>query len=78
MLRIGITGGIGSGKSTITRLMMGLYDPSEGTILFDDTDYRQIDPADLRRNLAYIAQDVVLLRGSVRENLTATCRRKCR
>jgi ATP-binding cassette subfamily C protein LapB len=35
----------------------------------DDTDYRQIDPADLRRNIAYISQDVVLFRGSVRENI---------
>jgi ATP-binding cassette subfamily C protein LapB len=51
---------------------MGLYDPADGTILMDDTDYRQIDPADLRRNAAYIAQDVVLLSGSVRDNITAS------
>jgi ATP-binding cassette subfamily C protein LapB len=51
---------------------MGLYDPADGTILFDDTDYRQIDPADLRRNIAYIAQDVVLFRGSVRDNITVS------
>jgi ATP-binding cassette subfamily C protein LapB len=70
--KVGIIGRIGSGKSTITRLMMGLYDPTEGTMLFDDTDYRQIDPADLRRNMAYIAQDVVLFSGSVRDNLTAS------
>lgn len=70
--KVGIIGRIGSGKSTITRLMMGLYDPSEGAMLIDDTDYRQIDPADLRRNVAYIAQDVVLFSGSVRDNITAS------
>lgn len=70
--KVGIIGRIGSGKSTIARLIMGLYDPAEGTILVDDTDYRQIDPADLRRNAAYIAQDVVLFSGSVRDNITAS------
>ncbi len=68
--KVGIIGRIGSGKSTVARLMMGLFDPSEGTILVDDTDYRQIDPADLRRNMAYIAQDVVLFSGTVRDNIT--------
>jgi ATP-binding cassette subfamily C protein LapB len=68
--KIGIVGRVGSGKSTIARLMLGLYDPSEGSLLADDTDYCQIDPADLRRNIAYIAQDIVLFRGSVRENIT--------
>lgn len=70
--KVGIIGRIGSGKSTIARLLMGLYDPTEGTMLIDDTDYRQIDPADLRRNVAYIAQDVVLFNGTVRENITAS------
>ncbi|MBU0799472.1 MAG: ATP-binding cassette domain-containing protein, partial [Alphaproteobacteria bacterium] len=67
--RVGIIGRIGSGKSTVARLMMGLYDPLDGVINIDDTDYRQIDPADLRRNMGYIAQDVVLFRGTVRENI---------
>ncbi len=70
--KVGLIGRIGSGKSTISRLLMGLYDPAEGTILVDDTDYRQIDPADLRRNTAYIAQDVVLFQGTVRDNITAS------
>lgn len=70
--KVGIIGRIGSGKSTIARLMMGLYEPQAGTILVDDTDYRQIDPADLRRNFAYIAQDVMLLSGTVRDNITAS------
>lgn len=70
--KVGIIGRIGSGKSTIARLILGLYDPDEGAILADDTDYRQIDPADLRRNTGYIAQDVVLFSGSVRDNITAS------
>lgn len=70
--KVGLIGRIGSGKSTLSRLIMGLYDPAQGTILFDDTDYRQIDPADLRRNIAYIAQDVVLFSGTVKDNITAS------
>ena len=70
--RVAIIGRIGSGKSTCARLMMGLYEPTEGAILADDTDHRQIDPADLRRNYAYIAQDVILFGGSVRDNIAAS------
>lgn len=70
--KVGIIGRIGSGKSTIARMVMGLYDPQGGTMMLDDTDYRQIDPADLRRNVAYIAQDVVLFSGTIRDNITAS------
>ncbi len=70
--KVAIIGRIGSGKSTTARLMMSLYKPSAGTILADDTDTRQIDPADLRKSIAYIAQDVVLFNGSVRDNITAS------
>ncbi len=69
---VGLIGRIGSGKSTIARLILGLYDPDDGAVYADDTDYRQIDPADLRRNVAYIAQDVVLFRGTVRENIAVS------
>lgn len=70
--KVGLIGRIGSGKSTTARLIMGLYEPAAGTILMDDTDYRQIDPADLRRNVAYIAQDVILFSGSIRDNIAAS------
>ncbi len=70
--KVGIIGRVGSGKSTIARIMMGLYAPNEGTTLIDDTDYRQVDPADLRRHVAYIAQDVVLFSGTVRDNIAAS------
>lgn len=69
--KIGIIGRIGSGKSTIARLIVQLYEPDKGAILFDGTDSRQIDPADIRRNIAYIGQDVTLFQGTIRANLTA-------
>lgn len=68
--RIAILGRIGSGKSTLARLCMGLYDPAEGSVLMDGTDIRQIDPADLRRNVAYVAQDNYLFYGSVKDNIS--------
>ncbi len=67
--RVGIIGRIGSGKSTVARLIAGLYEPSTGAILVDGTDLRQIDPADLRRNLGYVQQDPFLFFGSVKENI---------
>lgn len=70
--KVGIVGRVGSGKSTIAKLIIGLFDPSEGTIMLDDTDHRQIDPADLRRNTAYIAQDIFLFSGNIRDNIAAS------
>ena len=67
--RVGILGRIGSGKSTIARLLMGLYQPQEGAVLIDGTDLRQIDPADLRRGIGYVSQDNYLFFGSVRDNI---------
>jgi ATP-binding cassette subfamily C protein LapB len=67
--KVGIVGRVGSGKSTIAKLLVGLYEPEDGKILIDDTDMRQIDPADLRRNIAYISQDITLFTGSIRDNI---------
>ncbi|MGB8274747.1 MAG: type I secretion system permease/ATPase [Alphaproteobacteria bacterium] len=67
--RVGIIGRIGCGKSTIERLMLGVYEPVEGAVLVDGTDLRQIDPADLRRNVGCVPQDVYLFFGSVRDNI---------
>jgi ATP-binding cassette subfamily C protein LapB len=67
--RVGILGRIGSGKSTVARLLIGLYEPAEGSVLMDGTDIRQIDPADLRRNVGYVAQDNYLFFGSVTDFL---------
>ena len=70
--KVGIVGRVGSGKTTISKLIMGLYDPNDGAIFIDGTDYRQIDPADIRRHVAYVAQDVFLFSGTVRDNITAS------
>ncbi len=68
--RVALIGRVGSGKSTIQRLAMGLYQPSDGSVLLDGTDIRQLDPADVRRNLGYVSQDVLLFYGSLRDNVT--------
>jgi ATP-binding cassette, subfamily C, bacterial LapB len=68
--RVGLIGRIGSGKTTIEKLVLGLYEPEKGAVLIDGTDLRQLDPADLRRNIGCVPQDVFLLQGSVRENIT--------
>jgi len=67
--KVGIVGRIGSGKSTIARLLVGLYAPQSGTVMLDGADAQQIDPTDLRRNIGYVSQDNQLFFGSVRENV---------
>lgn len=67
--RVAILGKIGSGKSTVGRMLLGLYEPTDGTILLDGIDSRQIDPADIRRHIGYVGQDNYLFYGSVRENI---------
>ena len=68
--RVAFIGRIGSGKSTIEKLMLGMYEPQEGSILIDGTDIRQIDPSDLRRQIGYVPQDISLMFGSVKDNIT--------
>jgi ATP-binding cassette, subfamily C, bacterial LapB len=67
--RIAILGRNGSAKTTIEKLIAGLYQPTSGTILIDGIDIRQIDPAELRRNLGYVPQDIALFQGSLRDNI---------
>ncbi len=64
-----IIGRIGSGKSTLEKLVLGLYQPTEGAVLIDGIDSRQIDPAELRRAIGFVPQDVVLFYGSLRHNI---------
>lgn len=72
--RIGIIGRSGSGKSTLARLLMGFYQPDQGQVLLDNLDLRQLDIADLRSQLGYVAHDLPLLAGSLRDNLTLGAR----
>jgi ATP-binding cassette subfamily C protein LapB len=72
--RIGIIGRSGSGKSTLARLVMGFYAPEEGQLLLDGLDLRQLDVADLRQQIGYVAHDLPLLAGSLRDNLTLGAR----
>ncbi|MCC6006438.1 MAG: type I secretion system permease/ATPase [Rhodobacteraceae bacterium] len=67
--KVAILGRIGCGKSTIARMIIGLYEPRQGAVRLDGTDIRQIDPGDLRRNVGSVLQDVWLFSGSVRENI---------
>ncbi|MBN2647863.1 MAG: type I secretion system permease/ATPase [Thiotrichales bacterium] len=67
--RVGVIGRIGSGKSTIQKLILGFYKPTEGSILIDGIDITQLDPAELRRNINYVQQDVTLFSGDVRDNI---------
>ncbi|WP_430469317.1 type I secretion system permease/ATPase [Thalassospira lucentensis] len=73
--KVALLGRIGSGKSTIMRLLLGLYEPDDGSILIDDADMAQIDPADLRANVSAVLQDVWLFTGSVRQNIAIGTRR---
>ena len=72
--RVGIIGRSGSGKSTLARLLMAFYTPDEGQILLDNLDLRQLDVADLRHQIGYVAHDLPLLAGSLRDNLTLGAR----
>lgn len=67
-----ILGANGSGKSTLLRLLAGLHDPTTGRVLLDGIDLGQIHPRDLRRHLGYLGQEVRLVEGSLRDNLSMT------
>ena len=67
--KVALIGPIGSGKTTISKLVLGLYKPQEGNILIDGIDIRQIDPSELRRNIGVVPQDVMLFYGNLKDNL---------
>ena len=72
---LGLLGRTGSGKTTLTRLVFRLYDPSAGRILLDGADLRQAGLKSLRSRVAIVTQDVQLFRATVRDNLTFFDRR---
>ncbi|MBU0750528.1 MAG: type I secretion system permease/ATPase [Gammaproteobacteria bacterium] len=65
-----VLGRVGSGKTTLQKLMLGLFVPTAGSVNIDGVDLRQLDPADIRRSIGYVAQDTLLFYGSLRENIT--------
>ena len=68
--RVAIIGRVGSGKTTVGRLLSGFYDPKEGNISIDGIDSRQYDPADLRTGIGFVMQDTDLFFGKLRDNIT--------
>jgi len=68
--KVAILGRIGSGKTTLEKLILGLFQPTEGAVLVDGIDLRQLDPAELRSQIGYVQQDIMLFYGSLRENIT--------
>jgi ATP-binding cassette subfamily C protein LapB len=69
---VAVLGANGSGKSSLLKLLSGLYAPTEGRVLIDGTEMTQIEPRDLRRLIGYLGQDVRLFSGSLRDNLNLT------
>lgn len=68
--RVAVLGRIGSGKSTILRLLAGLYQPTEGAVEFDGIDLRQIDPAEYRARMGFVGQEPRLFNGTLRDNVS--------
>ncbi len=69
---IGLVGRSGSGKTTVTKLLQGLYPLQGGIIKYDGIDVREIDRASLRSNIGVVLQDNYFFSGTIRENLTLT------
>lgn len=67
--KVAVVGRMGSGKSTFSRLAAGLIQPTEGSIMIDGVDLRQIDKSDLRRNIGVMLQETWLFSGTLRENI---------
>ena len=68
--RVAVLGAVGSGKSTLIKLMSGLFKPSAGTVYLDDIDVMHLAPEFVREHVGYLPQDVRLFQGTLRDNLT--------
>jgi ATP-binding cassette subfamily B protein len=66
---VGLVGRTGAGKTTLTKLLMRLYDPDDGVVRLDGHDVRDVSLASLRRHLGYVSQEPFLFGGTVRENV---------
>lgn len=69
--KVALLGRIGCGKTTLNKLMLGLYEPTAGAVMLDGVDLRQFDPIQLRRQIGYVSQDISLFYGTLRENIIA-------
>lgn len=69
--KVALIGRVGSGKSTLSKLLLALYQPTGGAVLLDDVDIRQFDPMQLRRHIGYVPQDIALFFGTLRDNILA-------
>ncbi len=67
--KIGIVGPSGSGKSSVARLLLRLFDPQQGRVLIGGRDLKTLDPEAVRRMIAVVHQDTYLFHGTVEENL---------
>ena len=72
--KVGIIGRSGSGKSSLAKLIVGLYQAESGSLLIDGVDVRQLDVSDLRHNIGYVPQDIQLFSGTLRDNLISGAR----
>lgn len=68
--RVAVIGSVGSGKSTLIKLLSGLFKPSAGTVYLDDIDMTHLAPEFVREHIGYLPQDVRLFQGTLRDNLT--------
>ncbi|MFO7648265.1 MULTISPECIES: type I secretion system permease/ATPase [Halomonas] len=69
--KVALLGRVGCGKTTLNKLILGLYQPTAGSVLVDGVDIRQVDPIELRRQIGYVPQDVSLFFGTLRDNIVA-------
>lgn len=67
--KVGVIGRMGSGKSSLGKLLVGLYQPKEGSVSFGGVDIRQLATADLRSRVGFLPQEVILFYGTVRDNI---------
>lgn len=70
---IAILGRNGSGKSTIEKLILGIYEPTEGSVFIDDINLKQIDKKQLRQCIGYVPQDINLINGTLKSNVVSAC-----
>jgi len=67
--KVAFLGEMGSGKTTALKLILGLYEPQSGSIYIDDLELKQINPSNIRKNIGYISQEIVLFHGTLKDNI---------